>query len=155
MTCFSCIAWRSAACVFAPTCGTAPALEHSGDLYACDHFVEPAYRLGNIVAHEKGEGPSLGEMVASERQRRFGLEKREGLPAYCRGCEVRFACHGGCPRNRFAQTADGEDGLNYLCPSYTAFFEHIDPAMRRMCELLKQDRAPSEVVKLGIPGPEA
>ena len=136
-------------CVFSETCGLALAMEHNGDLYSCDHYVEPDYRLGNIT-----ETPMI-ELVASEKQQAFGRAKRDTLPRQCRDCAVRFACHGGCPRNRFAQTTDGEDGLNYLCPSYTAFFEHIDPAMRRMCELLKQDRAPSEVVKLGIPGPEA
>lgn len=136
-------------CVFSETCGLALAIEHNGDLYSCDHYVEPDYRLGNIT-----ETPMI-ELVASEKQQAFGRAKRDTLPRQCRDCAVRFACHGGCPRNRFAQTPDGEDGLNYLCPSYMAFFEHIDPAMRRMCELLKQDRAPSEVVEHGIPGPEA
>jgi uncharacterized protein len=132
-------------CVYSETCGLALTVEHNGDLYSCDHYVEPDYLLGNIT-----ETPMI-ELIASDQQRQFGLDKRETLPQYCLDCEVRFACHGGCPRNRFTQTPDGEPGLNYLCPSYKAFFQHIDPAMKLMSRLLKQDRAPSEIVKLGIP----
>lgn len=132
-------------CVFSETCGEALAMEHNGDLYSCDHYVEPDYLLGNI-----SETP-MAELVASDRQRSFGRDKRDSLPQYCRDCEVRFACHGGCPRNRFRSTPDGEDGLNYLCPGYKAFFGHIDPAMRMMSRLLSQGRAPSEIVRLGVP----
>ncbi|MFV1989139.1 MAG: SPASM domain-containing protein, partial [Acidimicrobiales bacterium] len=85
------------------------------------------------------------ELVASEKQRKFGLAKREDLPEYCRSCDVRFACHGGCPKNRFIRTPDGEDGLNYLCAGYKSFFTHIDRPMRLMSQLLRQNRAPSEV----------
>jgi len=132
-------------CVFSETCGLALALEHNGDLYSCDHYVEPDYKLGNIT-----ETP-MAELVGSQRQRAFGRAKRDTLPQYCRDCDVRFACHGGCPRNRFVNTPDGEGGLNYLCAGYKAFFNHVYPAMRFMCELLNQGRAPSEIVKLGVP----
>ena len=133
-------------CVFSETCGQALALEHNGDLYSCDHYVEPDYLLGNIA------DTPLAELVSSPAQIAFGLAKRDTLPQYCRDCDVRFACHGGCPRNRFRSTPDGEEGLNYLCPSYLAFFRHVDPAMRLMSRLLSQGRAPSEIVRLGIPG---
>ena len=138
-----------ALCVFSETCGLALALEHNGDLYSCDHFVEPEYLLGNIT-----ETPMI-ELVASDQQRKFGTDKRDSLPQFCLDCDVRFACHGGCPRNRFTTTPDGEDGLNYLCPSYKAFFKHVDPAMKLMSRLLKQNRAPSEIVKLGVPKRES
>jgi uncharacterized protein len=128
-------------CIFAPTCGTALALEHNGDLYSCDHFVEPDYLLGNIV-----KTPMI-ELVASDRQRKFGLDKRDSLPRTCRECEVRFACHGECPRNRFIKTPDGEEGLNYLCAGYKLFFHHVDRPMRLMAGLLRQNRAPSEIVR--------
>jgi uncharacterized protein len=127
-------------CIFAPTCGAALAIEHNGDLYSCDHFVEPDYLLGNI------QETNMIELVASEKQRQFGLDKRDKLPAYCRECEVRFACHGGCPKNRFIQTPDGEEGLNYLCAGYKMFFEHVRLPMNTMAELLRRDRAPSEIM---------
>jgi uncharacterized protein len=126
-------------CIHCETCGNALALEHNGDLYSCDHFVEPGYLLGNIAEHD------MIDMVASPRQRQFGLDKRETLPQYCLDCDVRFACHGGCPKDRFISTPDGEAGLNYLCPGYKLFFHHIDEPMRIMCELLQQGRAPSEI----------
>lgn len=129
-------------CVFSETCGTALALEHNGDLYSCDHYVEPHFRLGNIT-----ETP-LGELAGSERQRAFGLAKRDSLPKYCQSCDVRFACHGGCPRNRFIRTPDGDDGLNYLCAGYKAFFEHVDGPMRLMSALLRQGRAPAEAPRI-------
>ena len=128
-----------AVCVFSETCGAAVALEHNGDVYSCDHFVEPDYLLGNI-----GD-TSLGELVRSERQVQFGRDKRDTLPEFCRNCEVRFACHGGCPKNRFIDTPDGEPGLNYLCPGYKLFFNHIDPSMQVMCDLLRQNRPPSDL----------
>jgi uncharacterized protein len=130
-------------CVYSKTCGLALTLEHNGDLYSCDHYVEPDYLLGNIT-----ETPMI-ELIGSDQQQQFGLDKSETLPQYCLDCDVRFACHGGCPRNRFTHTPDGEPGLNYLCPSYKAFFRHIDPAMKQMSRLLEQDRAPSEVVTRG------
>lgn len=126
-------------CVHCETCGLALALEHTGDVYSCDHFVEPRYLLGNIT-----ERP-LGDLVASAEQRQFGEAKRDSLPRYCRECDVRFACHGGCPKDRFTTTPDGEPGLNYLCPSFKLFFHHIGEPMQAMRALLAQDRAPSEL----------
>lgn len=129
-------------CVFSETCGLALTLEHNGDVYSCDHYVEPDYLLGNIT-----DTPMV-EMVASDKQRQFGLDKRDTLPEFCRECEVRFACHGGCPRNRFVTTPDGEEGLNYLCVAYKSFFNHIDPALRIMSELLDRGRAPAEIMSM-------
>jgi uncharacterized protein len=135
-------------CVFSPTCGNALAMEHTGDLYACDHFVEPDYFLGNI-----NDEPML-ELVASDRQRKFGQDKLDMLPRYCRECEVRFVCHGGCPKNRFIDTPDGEAspggevGLNYLCAGYKAFFNHIDRPMKIMASLLRQKRPPAEIMQI-------
>jgi uncharacterized protein len=145
-------------CIFQETCGLSLVLEHNGDLYSCDHFVEPGYRLGNIL-----ETPLI-ELVTSPRQQRFGLDKRDRLPACCRSCDVRFACHGECPRNRFLEPpgaeAPGSDaagwvadppeaGLNYLCAGYQAFFHHIDRPMRIMADLLRQGRAPAQIMRLG------
>jgi serine-type anaerobic sulfatase-maturating enzyme len=128
-------------CIHSETCGLALALEHTGDLYSCDHFVEPKHKLGNIrMTH-------MLELVASPKQRQFGLDKRETLPRYCRECEVRFACHGGCPKDRFIETPDGEAGLNYLCAGYKAFFHHVDPSMRFMAGQLNRGGAPAEVMR--------
>jgi uncharacterized protein len=129
-------------CVFAPTCGNALALEHNGDLYACDHFVEPDFLLGNI------QQTHLIELVASEKQRQFGEDKRATLPKYCRECDVRFACNGGCPKDRFIATPDGEPGLNYLCAGYKLFFHHITRPMNIMVDLLRQQRAPAEIMNI-------
>ena len=129
-----------ALCVFAPTCGTALAVEHNGDLYSCDHYVEPDYFLGNI------QETHMIELVASDRQVAFGLDKLNSLPKYCLECEVRFACHGGCPKNRFIKTPGGEPGLNYLCAGYRAFFNHIDPAMRFMAGEIRANRQPANVM---------
>ncbi|GAB4365929.1 MAG: anaerobic sulfatase maturase [Elainellaceae cyanobacterium] len=129
-------------CIFSKTCGTALALEHNGDLYSCDHFVEPDYKLGNIQA------TPMIELIASERQRQFGQAKFNTLPQYCRTCEVRFACNGGCPKNRFVETPNGEPGLNYLCTGYKAFFTHINPLMQTMAELLRQGRYADEIMLL-------
>jgi uncharacterized protein len=129
-------------CVFAETCGNALALEHNGDLYSCDHFVEPKHRLGNIA------DVHMLELVSSPAQLKFGLDKRDTLPKYCRECDVRFACHGECPKNRFIDTPDGEPGLNYLCAGYMAFFKHVDRPMRMMADLLRQGRYADEVMAL-------
>jgi uncharacterized protein len=131
---------RPGLCVFEETCGTALVLEHNGDLYACDHFVEPRYRLGNVL-----ETP-LVELVGSGQQRRFGLAKRDALPRVCRECAVGFVCHGGCPKNRVARTPDGEPGLNYLCEGYKAFFAHVDWPMRMMRAELRAGRPPANVM---------
>ena len=128
-------------CVYQETCGQALALEHNGDLYSCDHFVEPMYLLGNI------QDTHMIELIASEKQRKFGQDKLDSLPRFCRECEVRFACHGGCPRNRFLKTQQGEPGLNYLCAGYRLFYKHIDEPMRMMAGLLRQNRAPAEIMR--------
>ena len=130
---------RHLLCIHAPTCGYGPALEYNGDLYSCDHFVEPGYRLGNI--HET----HMLKLVASPEQRKFGDDKRDTLTAQCRRCEVRPLCNGGCPKDRFARSRDGEPGHNYLCAGLELFFIHTRPAMHAMAGLLQQDRAPSEV----------
>jgi len=113
-------------CVFAEECGGCLALEHNGDLYACDHYVYPAYRLGNVMTD------GLAAMAASPAQRAFGAMKSAALPARCRGCRFRFACNGGCPKHRFARCPDGEPGLNHLCEGYRRFFHHAGPRLAGM-----------------------
>ena len=129
-------------CIFAENCGNAVALEHNGDLYSCDHFVEPKHLLGNI------RKVHMLELVDSEQQRAFGQAKSRSLPAYCRRCEVRFACNGECPKNRFLLTPEGESGLNYLCAGYKSFFTHIDRPMRMMADLLRRGRYADEVMAI-------
>ncbi|WP_346355385.1 anaerobic sulfatase maturase [Azotosporobacter soli] len=132
-------------CIFSPTCGNAVVLEKKGDLYSCDHYVEPDYRLGSICETE------ISTLAASKKQRRFGLQKSDGLPNYCRQCDVLFACHGECPRNRFRTTPTGEANLNYLCAGYQAFFRHIRPTMDCMAALLRQNRYADEIMQLLAP----
>ena len=127
-------------CVFSPACGSAMVIEHNGDIYSCDHFVDKDHLLGNILA------VPLTELVNSERQRQFGRNKKEKLPKYCRECPVLFACRGECPKNRFAVTPEGEPGLNYLCDGYRMFFTHIDRPMKFMAEELHAGRAPANVM---------
>lgn len=137
----------SSLCVFAEKCGAALAIEHNGDLYSCDHYVYPGYRLGNIL------NQTLGEMVRAPQQIRFGDEKLTTLPEYCRQCEVRFACNGECPKHRFIRTPDGEPGLNYLCAGYKQFFNHIGPHMRAMAELLRNGRPAADLMQIIRGGP--
>jgi uncharacterized protein len=127
-------------CVFRKTCGDAMALEHNGDLYSCDHFVYPRYKLGNVK--EK----TLLEMASSAAQKKFGEDKATSLPTYCQKCTYKFACNGECPKHRFISTPDGEPGLNYLCAGYKLFFSHIDPYMKQMAQLLREKRAPAEIM---------
>ena len=129
-------------CVFAEKCGVALAIEHNGDLYSCDHYVYPKYRLGNIL------NQSLGAMVSSPAQVNFGNAKLDSLPRYCRECDVRFACNGECPKHRFTRTPDGESGLNYLCAAYKQFFHHIDPHLRVMAQLLRDGRAAADIMEM-------
>jgi uncharacterized protein len=131
-------------CIVSPTCGNALVLEHNGDVYSCDHFVEPDHRLGNL------NDTPLRALVASEKQRRFGTAKFDTLPKYCRECPVLFACFGECPRNRFTTTPDGEAGLNYLCAGYKAFFQHIDLPMQTMGRLLQQGRYADEIIRSSV-----
>lgn len=127
-------------CTLAPTCGHAAVMEHDGEVYACDHFVFPRYRLGNL------RDTPLPEMMMSERQIAFGAAKRDRLPDQCRQCRWLFACNGECPRNRFATTPDGQPGLNYLCEGYRAFFAHVAPYMDFMRDELAAGRPPSRVM---------
>lgn len=133
-------------CIFEKSCGTALAMEHNGDVYSCDHYVKPAYRLGNVTK------TSLPVLVDSDDQRAFGAAKRMSLPKQCRTCEVRFACNGGCPKNRFISTADGEPGLNYLCEGYLRFFTHVRPAMEWMTAALDREEAPAGIMD-ALPAP--
>ncbi|HEX2974682.1 MAG TPA: anaerobic sulfatase-maturation protein [Bacteroidales bacterium] len=128
-------------CVFSETCGDALVMEHNGNLYTCDHFVFPEYYLGNIA-----ETPMI-EMVRSQRQFDFGINKRNSLPAYCLRCDVRYACHGECPKHRFILTPDGKPGLNYLCEGYKDFFHHVEPYMDFMAKELKNKRPPANVMQ--------
>lgn len=131
-------------CVFAERCGRALALEHNGDVYACDHYVYPAYRLGNLHTTPLAE---IGNGAAAAR---FG-EAKADLPRVCRECPVRFACNGDCPKHRFVRTGEGELGLSYLCPSYLHYFTQIGPAMQRMAALLQAGRPAADIMG----GPEA
>ena len=131
---------RHLLCIHAPTCGYGPALEHNGDVYTCDHFVEPGQKLGNIAT------TPLIDLVASPQMRKFGDDKRDRLTQQCRQCDVRFLCNGGCPKDRFALSKDGEPGQNYLCGGLELFFTHTRPLMGVMGQLLKRARAPADVM---------
>jgi len=132
----------SSLCVFSPTCGDAVVVEHNGDMYSCDHFVYPQCFLGNI------RDKSLAKAVAGAAQRRFGAAKRDSLPRACRTCEFLFACHGECPKNRIARSADGEAGMNYLCPGYTMFFRHISRPMRILRQVLDRGLPASTIMQM-------
>lgn len=137
-------AWLGAGaslCVYAEQCGRALAIEHNGDLYACDHFVEPACKLGNV--HDV----SIAQMADSPPQEKFGRDKKAALPECCRECPVRFACNGGCPKDRFVRTPSGEPGLNYLCPGFKAFFTHVDPYMHFMAAELRAGRPAAGIMQ--------
>ena len=133
---------RHLLCIHAPTCGYGPALEANGDLYSCDHFVEPRFRLGNI--HQT----HMQTLVSSPEQRKFGQDKHDTLTAQCRQCEVKPLCNGGCPKDRFALSRDGEAGQNYLCSGLELFYKHTQPAMRTMAQLLQRNRPPSDIMAL-------
>ena len=127
-------------CVFNGTCGDALVMEHNGDLFSCDHFVYNEYFLGNIT------DTPLIDLVKSQQQFDFGIDKRNRLPGYCLRCDVRFACHGECPKHRFMLTPDGRPGLNYLCQGYKIFFSHVEPYMEYMAKELKNQRPPANVM---------
>ena len=131
----------SSLCVFRETCGQALAMEHNGDIYSCDHFVYPEDKLGNIMAD------SLNKIVDSQQQLQFAANKKTKLPKFCLDCDVRFACNGECPKNRFIKTPNGEDGLNYLCSGYEYFFHATAPYMRFMSNELAKKRPPANVMK--------
>jgi uncharacterized protein len=121
-----------ASCSHAAHCGQALILEHNGDVYCCDHYMFPEYRIGNILTDD------LAVMVVSEKQRAFGASKETSLPAACRNCEMLFACHGGCLKYRFAKSPEGEAGMNYLCQGAKRYFGHVEKAMNTMAELIKR-----------------
>ncbi len=131
---------RYSLCVHSPECGNAVAVEHNGDVYSCDHFVEPDHLLGNLI--EDG----IDALVGSEKQRDFGRAKRTSLPRQCVECPVRWACHGGCPKDRFTTTADGEPGLNYLCRGYLQFFSHAQPTIAEIAALIQNGRQAAEIM---------
>ncbi len=132
---------RYTLCVHSPECGTAIAVEHNGDVYSCDHYVEPAYKIGNVA------DSSLQEMLALPEQREFGRSKLTTLPTQCETCAVRWACHGGCPKDRFATTAAGEPGLNYLCGGYYRFYTHAQPTLESIGRLLRSGRPASDIMR--------
>lgn len=128
-------------CVHSPTCGRSLAMEHNGDVYSCDHYVEPKYLLGNLVSG------SLAEMVTSPQQVSFGRAKAD-LTRQCETCPVKWACFGGCPKDRFTKSKQGEYGQNYLCAGYFNFFSHITPDISTMVQLLKNGQEASEIMQL-------
>ncbi len=128
-------------CIHAPTCGYGPALEHNGDLYMCDHFVEPDFLLGNISETH------MIELVASPQMRQFGDSKRDKLTRQCQECDVRMLCNGGCPKDRFIESSDGEPGHNYLCEGLYHFFDHIRPTMNIMAQLVQRGQLASRVME--------
>lgn len=134
---------KAPVCTMARECGDALAVEFNGDVYSCDHFVFPRYKLGNI--HRE----PLWKMAMSERQQRFGRNKHDMLPKKCRECEYLRLCNGECPRNRFVKTAEKGRCLNYLCEGYRMFFEHVDPAMQYMKKELEAGRPPANIMNLG------
>lgn len=127
-------------CIHSETCGRGPALEHNGDLFTCDHFVEPEHKLGNI------NETHMVDLMASAQMTKFGLDKRDTLPRACMECDVRFACHGGCPKDRFRDDPYGEPGHNYLCAGFKTFFGHVTEPMRAMETLLKTNRPAAEIM---------
>ena len=134
------LGYGSPLCHFAQRCGNAPILEHNGDIYACDHYVYPQYKIGNII------DMPLKEALESPQQKEFGNSKFDSLPGYCRECEILFACNGGCPKHRFMFTPDGEPGLNYLCRSYKRIFKEMDPYIRVIAQLVRSGRQAAEVM---------
>ena len=127
-------------CVYAETCGGNSIIEHNGDVYCCDHFVYPEYKLGNIA------GTDLREMMNSPVQTKFGISKRNGLPKKCIRCRYAFACHGECPKHRFNRMESGETGLNALCDGYYKFYSHVEPYMEKMKEFLVEKKAPANII---------
>ena len=127
-------------CVYSETCGDALVVEHNGDVYSCDHFVYPEYKLGNILETE------LSVLYQSPKQFEFGVNKRNTLPRYCLRCKYYFACRGECPKHRFMKTETGEEGLNALCEGFKHYFSHVEPYMEYMAMLLAQKRAPALVM---------
>lgn len=127
-------------CTLSKSCGHASAMEHNGDVFACDHFVFPEYKRGNIHTQ------TITEMMYSPEQLQFGKNKWQSLPRQCKECSFLFACYGECPKNRFAIDAYGNKGLNYLCKGYKRFFAHVAPYMQFMKEQLEKELPPADVM---------
>ena len=129
-------------CAYSKECGHAGVMEHNGDVYSCDHFVFPEYKLGNIRDH------SLIDMLYGEQQQKFSRLKHSSLPRQCKECDMEFACHGECPKNRFMKDKYGDSGLNYLCPGYYHYYQHVEPYMDYMKQELMSQRPPSNIMKV-------
>ena len=129
-------------CAYSKECGHAGVMEHNGDVYSCDHFVFPEYKLGNI------RDQSLIDMLYGEQQREFSRLKHSSLPRQCKECDTEFACHGECPKNRFMKDKYGDSGLNYLCPGYYHYYQHVAPYMDYMKQELMAQRPPSNIMKV-------
>ena len=129
-------------CAYSKECGHAGVMEHNGDVYSCDHFVFPEYKLGNIRDH------SLIDMLYGEQQQEFSRLKHSSLPRQCKECDMEFACHGECPKNRFMKDKYGDFGLNYLCPGYYHYYQHVAPYMDYMKQELMSQRPPSNIMKV-------
>ena len=129
-------------CAYSKECGHAGVMEHNGDVYSCDHFVFPEYKLGNIRDH------SLIDMLYGEQQQEFSRLKHRSLPRQCKECDMEFACHGECPKNRFTKDKYGDSGLNYLCPGYYHYYQHVAPYMDYMKQELMSQRPPSNIMKV-------
>ncbi len=129
-------------CAYSKECGHAGVMEHNGDVYSCDHFVFPEYKLGNIHDH------SLIDMLYGEQQQEFSRLKHSSLPRQCKECDMEFACHGECPKNRFMKDKYGDSGLNYLCPGYYHYYQHVAPYMDYMKQELMSQRPPSNIMKV-------
>lgn len=129
-------------CAYSKECGHAGVMEHNGDVYSCDHFVFPEYKLGNIRDH------SLIDMLYGEQQQEFSRLKHSSLPRQCKECDMEFACHGECPKNRFMKDKYGDSGLNYLCPGYYHYYQHVAPYMDYMKQKLMSQRPPSNIMKV-------
>ena len=129
-------------CAYSKECGHAGVIEHNGDVYSCDHFVFPEYKLGNIRDH------SLIDMLYGEQQQEFSRLKHSSLPRQCKECDMEFACHGECPKNRFMKDKYGDSGLNYLCPGYYHYYQHVAPYMDYMKQELMSQRPPSNIMKV-------
>ena len=129
-------------CAYSKECGHAGVMEHNGDVYSCDHFVFPEYKLGNIRDH------SLIDMLYGEQQQEFSRLKHSSLPRQCKECDMEFACHGECPKNRFMKDKYGDSGLNYLCLGYYHYYQHVAPYMDYMKQVLMAQRPPSNIMKV-------
>ena len=129
-------------CAYSKECGHAGVMEHNGDVYSCDHFVFPEYKLGNIRDY------SLIDMLYGEQQQEFSRLKHSSLPRQCKECDMEFACHGECPKNRFMKDKYGDSGLNYLCPGYYHYYQHVAPYMDYMKQELMAQRPPSNIMKV-------